>query len=726
MAKWTDNRTAEQKQADRKEKMDHIMKQVTDGTRAVFESERYTQMLKCMSKFHTYSINNIILILSQRPDATLVAGYQAWKTKFHRQVKKGEKGLDILVPASRKVTKEYVEKDEKGRPVLDENGEPVKEKVVSVPYFTTRRVFDISQTEGEPLPTIYNGALTGDVERFEQLKRILVELSPMPVSFEEIEGQAMGYMSRSEQRIVVRSGLSEVQTIKTLIHEIAHAQLHNTEDGEPVKLDQRVRETEAESVAFVVCAALNIDTSDYSFPYLAGWASGKELKELHGSLKRIRQQASENIKFITERMEPLERTQETEIETERITYRIYQVKDEAVELRFMDYGWMEKKGSAISHTNYNCVYTGHISAAGRENAAILDSLFQTFNVNRPKDFTGHSLSVSDVVVLVDAAGTEKPFYVDSFGFKEVPGFLLEQERQNDEQFIFKIGNQYLLLDQSEGWDYNILDSDFQMEEGGHLELLDLDGAVSAICNRYDLIEAHRVLISESDFAQLQQIYTQQPSVTLYLFKEGQQTETRTLTFEDAEQLFQTDRSESYDSAQLQLTYVKDGMLHRYESADRLYFGETNLREQLLEDGAVKQWLDRELLPFLKAHDDLTRIERDAQEKIQSLMQLNEQRDLTANEIGMWEYNSSLQEYVADARTCLNTGAGPMPEQPRLQEFVEQTQQPKEKNPADPSVNRPGSLSDKLRQAAGMAEERNQRQSAPGEAHQQPDRNQKVL
>ena len=709
MARWVDNRTAEEKQADQKKKLDSIMQQVVDGTKAVFESERYKEMLTVMSKFHNYSINNIILIHLQRPDATLVAGYQAWKKKLNRQVRKGEKGIVILAPAGKRV-REYVQTDEHGNPVLDENGEPVKVAVASVPFFTTRRVFDVSQTDGEPLTTIYNGPLQGSVNRFEDLKRVLMELSPLPVSFEAMEGKtAMGYMSRTKQRIVVRTGISELQTIKTLVHEIAHAQLHNNaEDGKPVKLDRRVRETEAESVAFVVCTALGLDTSDYSFPYLAGWASGKELKELRGSLKRIRERASENIKFIAQRMEELEKTQEAILEGGALTYRIYQVKEEAKDLRFMDYGWFEKKGIAVNCSDYNCVYTGQLPAGGKDSEQILNSLFETFNVNHPADFTGHSLSVSDVVVLVDAEGREQAYFVDTFGFREVPDFLREQERVQDQQLFFKVENRYLLLqplEQGQGWDYNLLDADFQMDEGGHFDLRTSDEVVSAVCDRYGMAGSDRVQMTEKDFEQLQQLYTEEPSVTLRLFQGDRDLETRTPSLLEVEQFFHIPDLPC-DSAQLQLTYVKDGLLHHYESARRLHVGDTNLREQLLEDGAVRRWLDKELLPFLNAHLELSGVEREAL-RTTELAQQNAVRQNVYR-----AYSAALKDYVLDARVCLNTGADDMPERPVLQAFIDLEQQRQRVAPSQSRVT--GSLSDRLQRAQQVAEQRNRQQTAPAQ------------
>lgn len=281
----------------RADQLKEITERLEQGVKDIFTSEMYTKYLLTMSKFHNYSFNNTLLIAMQRPDATLVAGYNAWKNKFNRYVKKGEKGIQIIAPAPVKEREERkkIDKDT-GLTVLNESGEPEIEVVERViPWFRVTTVFDYAQTDGEPLPTLEVNELTARVKDYTLLKEAIEQVSPVPIRFGEIEGNAKGYYSHMDKEICVRADMGESQTIKTMIHEVAHAMLHDSDQmkqrGE--EKDQLTKETEAESIAFTVCSALGIDTSDYSFPYVASWASGKELKELKDSMDTIRLTAAD-------------------------------------------------------------------------------------------------------------------------------------------------------------------------------------------------------------------------------------------------------------------------------------------------------------------------------------------------------------------------------------------------------------------------------------------------
>lgn len=281
----------------RADQLKEITERLEQGVKDIFTSEMYTKYLLTMSKFHNYSFNNTLLIAMQRPDATLVAGYNAWKNKFNRYVKKGEKGIQIIapVPVKEREEREKIDKDT-GLTVLNENGEPEIEVVERViPRFRVTTVFDYAQTDGEPLPTLEVNELTARVKDYTLLKEAIEQVSPVPIRFGEIEGSAKGYYSHMDKEICVRADMGESQTIKTMIHEVAHAMLHDSDQmkqrGE--EKDQLTKETEAESIAFTVCSALGIDTSDYSFPYVASWASGKELKELKDSMDTIRLTATD-------------------------------------------------------------------------------------------------------------------------------------------------------------------------------------------------------------------------------------------------------------------------------------------------------------------------------------------------------------------------------------------------------------------------------------------------
>ena len=298
------------------------MKEITDrletGIQELFESERYKAYLTTMSKFHSYSFNNTLLIAMQ--GGQLVAGYNKWKDDFHRNVKKGEKAIKILAPAPFKAKKEVQKLDAQGRPVMGKDGKPVTEvQEIQVPAFKIVSVFDVSQTEGEPLPSIGVEELTGSVERYGEFFKALEQTSPVPIGFEDIPGGSHGYYHLTEKRIAIQEGMSELQTLKTAIHEIAHSKLHAIDPEAPAieqadRPDSRTREVQAESVAYAVCQHYGLDTSDYSFGYVAGWSSGKDLKELKASLETIRATAHELITTIDGHLAQLQKERQTQQE----------------------------------------------------------------------------------------------------------------------------------------------------------------------------------------------------------------------------------------------------------------------------------------------------------------------------------------------------------------------------------------------------------------------------
>ena len=297
------------------------VREITDkleqGIKELFESERFKEYLRTMSKFYSYSFNNTLLIAMQKPDATYVAGYTSWQRNFDRQVMKGEKGIKILAPAPYKAQEEHEKIDPSTqKPVLDADGKPVTETVeIMRPAFKVVSVFDVSQTDGKDLPDIIVDELKGTVENYEAFFDALKRESPVPIFFEDIPGGAKGFFSPVESRIAIQEGMSEIQTVKTAIHEIAHAKLHAFKPDEKAapedKKDRHTKEVEAESVAYTVCQRYGIETSDYSFGYIAGWSSGKETKELKSSLDTIRKTAAEMIEGIDAKLKVLlaEKTQ---------------------------------------------------------------------------------------------------------------------------------------------------------------------------------------------------------------------------------------------------------------------------------------------------------------------------------------------------------------------------------------------------------------------------------
>ena len=423
------------------------LKEITDrleqGIMELFDSDRYKEYLRVMSKFHNYSFNNTLLIAMQKPDASLVAGFQSWKNNFKRNVVKGEKGIKILAPSPFKIKQEMEKIDPATqKPVIGADGKPVKEeKEITIPAFKVVSVFDVSQTEGKELPDIAVDMLTGDVECFKDVFAALEKTSPVPIGFEKIEGNSHGYYHLEEKRIAIDEGMSELQTIKTAIHEIAHAKLHDIDPNAPKeeragRPDRRTREVQAESVAYAVCQHYGLDTSDYSFGYVAGWSSGRELDELKSSLETIRSTAAEIINSIDEHLQEIQKERDKEqaqkgttieaAEPDKDTFSIYQLKrgDETRDFRFEPYDRLAATGHTAEQTNYDLIYTAELAPG-----TSLEDIYTRFNIDHPKDFKGHSLSVSDVVVL-HQNGQDTAHYVDSSGYRQVPEFLQPPEKEN--------------------------------------------------------------------------------------------------------------------------------------------------------------------------------------------------------------------------------------------------------------------------------------------------------
>lgn len=545
------------------EKLKEITDRLEQGIAELFDSECYREYLKVMSKFHNYSFNNTLLIAMQKPDASLVAGFSAWKNNFGRNVMKGQKGIKIIAPSPFKIRQEVEKIDpHTQKPIIGKDGKPVtEEKEVKIPAYKVVSVFDVSQTEGKELPDIAVDELTGDVDRYKDFFAALEKTSPVPIAFENIGGGSHGYYHLEDKRIAINEGMSELQTLKTAIHEIAHAKLHdidlNAPKDEQPRVDRRTREVEAESVAYTVCQHYGLDTSDYSFGYVAGWSSGRELSELKSSLETIRSAAAEIINSIDENLAELQKAQDkeqtagqeqttregqeaapqpeapakadtagkeqpeaaapgksgaqekagaapkeaftpetiyrvrrnpysdsrenshllqayvtqengrakmgdvlytgtpekcrelmgqlkggelTEGDVKQLyakaqetaqtagqdkdTFSIYQIKggDETRDFRFEPYDRLQAAGNVVDRANYELVYTAPLAPE-----TSLEDIYTRFNIDHPKDFKGHSLSVSDVVVL-HQNGQDAAHFVDSVGFRQVPEFLQEQKQ----------------------------------------------------------------------------------------------------------------------------------------------------------------------------------------------------------------------------------------------------------------------------------------------------------
>lgn len=295
-----------------KQRLKDITDSIENGIKELFDSDKYKQYLQTMSRFHRYSVNNQMLIYMQNPNATLVAGYNKWHDQFGRNVKKGEKGIKIIAPTpfKKKVEETKLDPDTK-LPILDDNGKPVtEEKEVQIPMFRVVSVFDVSQTAGKPIPQLASD-LSGNVQNYDAFMEAIKHSSAVPISFEHINNNTDGYFSLDEQKIVIREGMSEVQTVSALLHELAHSKLHNrqakdelqtdepmSDEARKSKIDRNTEEVQAESISFAVCAYYGIKTDENSFGYIASWSKDKELPELKDSLAVINKTSNEMINDI--------------------------------------------------------------------------------------------------------------------------------------------------------------------------------------------------------------------------------------------------------------------------------------------------------------------------------------------------------------------------------------------------------------------------------------------
>ena len=409
--------------AARREQMKQITDKLEAGLREYMSNDvQFKKVLETMAKFHHYSANNVLLIAMQMPTATHVASYTNWQKKFNRQVMKGQKGISIISPAPyKKKTEQEVLDPRTGKPVLGRDGKPKTEEVeVTVPHYKVAKVFDLAQTTGEPLPELDVPELTGTAENYEIFMDAMRAVSPVPIRFDEIEGGAKGYYDSQNKEIVIQNGMSEVQTMKTTVHELAHARLHDRDIMRQKGLvkDQRTRETEAEAVAHVLLSHYQIDSSGYSIPYLASYAGSQDTTALRASLDTIRKTAAEIFDEVEAYV--------AERDVDR--YTIYQIEKDtpADDYIFMGMDFVKEHGYTVSMEYYQDVYRGYLRPGDT-----LDSLYEKFNRDdRPAATQMHSLSMSDIIVL-HKAGEDHAYYVDSIGFTEVPEFFLSPQEQEE-------------------------------------------------------------------------------------------------------------------------------------------------------------------------------------------------------------------------------------------------------------------------------------------------------
>lgn len=673
------------------------MKEITDrletGIQELFESERYTAYLTSMAKFHSYSFNNTLLIAMQ--GGQLVAGYNKWRDDFHRNVKRGEKGIKILAPAPYKVKKEMPKLDEQGQPVMDKDGKPLTEvQETQVPAFKIVSVFDVSQTEGEPLPSIGVDELAGNVEQYEDFFKALEQTSPVPMAFEDIPGGSHGYYHLTEKRIAIQENMSELQTLKTAIHEIAHAKLHAIDPDAPVtkqadRPDSRTREVQAESVAYAVCQHYGLDTSDYSFGYVAGWSSGKDLKELRASLETIRATAHELITTIDGHLAELQQQRQAQQAVEQtVEQAAEQPAPDSVFSKLPPEQQQEMTDSVKAMLQ--TLIDADVKSTGEVTQGTLDAIqTQGFVLSgdgtlqraeaqpepQPQPWNGIDGLLNNKPIMPEATPTERANAL--IDWAERNGQRMgNEERRLIVEYAEAVGNTGKVIELIN----RLCEHGYEMQYG-HVDEL--------VKSRIDRE------IAEAKAAQQPTLDpTAEPVVTI-LFTESPDLEMgQQMPLHEADALFARLDAEHrgggyYDKTDFRIDFTFQGEPHSYSGrqdfGDRdgsliehireyqtFYLNDEKWKDHLTRQGGPEAWAEdhasreaflTEIIPYMELHCNLSRLEQEAQTRLAS------SDTLTPEETA---YYGALVDYAMECRPLLNHGE-PLPEMPKLTDFDQSLQ-----------------------------------------------------
>ena len=671
------------------------MKEITDrletGIQELFESERYTAYLTSMAKFHSYSFNNTLLIAMQ--GGQLVAGYNKWRDDFHRNVKRGEKGIKILAPAPYKVKKEMPKLDEQGQPVMDKDGKPLTEvQETQVPAFKIVSVFDVSQTEGEPLPSIGVDELAGNVEQYEDFFKALEQTSPVPMAFEDIPGGSHGYYHLTEKRIAIQENMSELQTLKTAIHEIAHAKLHAIDPDAPVtkqadRPDSRTREVQAESVAYAVCQHYGLDTSDYSFGYVAGWSSGKDLKELRASLETIRATAHELITTIDGHLAELQQQRQAQQAVEQtVEQAAEQPAPDSVFSKLPPEQQQEMTDSVKAMLQ--TLIDADVKSTGEVTQGTLDAIqTQGFVLSgdgtlqraeaqpEPQPWNGIDGLLNNKPIMPEATPTERANAL--IDWAERNGQRMgNEERRLIVEYAEAVGNTGKVIELIN----RLCEHGYEMQYG-HVDEL--------VKSRIDRE------IAEAKAAQQPTLDpTAEPVVTI-LFTESPDLEMgQQMPLHEADALFARLDAEHrgggyYDKTDFRIDFTFQGEPHSYSGrqdfGDRdgsliehireyqtFYLNDEKWKDHLTRQGGPEAWAEdhasreaflTEIIPYMELHCNLSRLEQEAQTRLAS------SDTLTPEETA---YYGALVDYAMECRPLLNHGE-PLPEMPKLTDFDQSLQ-----------------------------------------------------
>ncbi len=689
------------------------MKEITDrletGIQELFESERYKAYLTSMAKFHSYSFNNTLLIAIQ--GGQLVAGYNKWRDDFHRNVKKGEKAIKILAPAPFKAKKEVPKLDAQGKQVIGRDGKPVTEvQEVQVPAFKIVSVFDVSQTEGEPLPSLGVEELTGGVEQYQDFFKALEQTSPVPIGFEDIPGGSHGYYHLTEKRIAIQEGMSELQTVKTAIHEIAHSKLHAidpeaTPAEQAARPDSRTREVQAESVAYAVCQHYGLDTSDYSFGYVAGWSSGKDLKELRASLETIRATAHELITAIDGHLAELQQqrqAQQEQPEAAPIEQAAEQPNPDGVFSKLPPEQQQamtdEVRAMLQMLIDTDLKITGEVSQGTKE-------AIQTQGFTLSKDGTLEKAEARQPQAWnrIDGILNGKPFMPEAFPNERANALIDLAEKDGQ-----RLGNgeRRLIVEYAEAVDdtqkvmalvNELCEQGYEMQHG------EVDSFVkSRIDSEIAVANAERqITLDPAAEPVVTILWSESPHL-----KDGQQMPLHEAdaVFKSLDEAQRHDREQPgytghwYDKTKFRIDFTMQGQPDNYEGRQDFGDGDGSLIEHIQgyheyyaqdeswknhvlhhegpeaweADKAQREMLLNEFIPYMKQHCNLSRMEQEAQRLLQSGDSLPPEQ--TA-------YLTALVDYVKECRPLLNQGE-PLPEPPQLSDFDKSLQNYKEQVQAE--------------------------------------------
>ena len=692
------------------------MKEITDkletGIMDLFESDRFQAYLDTMARFHNYSFNNTILIAMQ--GGQLVAGYNKWRDEFHRNVKKGEKGIKIFAPAPYKVKKEVPKLDEQGQPVRDKDGNTVTEqKEIQVPAFKIVSVFDVSQTEGEPLPSLGVEELTGDVERYQDFFKALEQTSPVPMAFEDIPGGSHGYYHLTEKRIAIQENMSELQTLKTAIHEIAHAKLHAIDPEAPAaeqqnRPDSRTREVQAESVAYTVCQHYGLDTSDYSFGYVAGWSSGKDLKELKASLETIRATAHELITTIDGHLAELQ--QQRQAQQEQAPAQEQPQAEEPATAFIPEIVYQVRPNPY--HENGGERYLLQAYVTQENGMAKMGDILYRGSEEQCRELMGRlqsgELTADQVKDLYAQQAAEQPAQDSVFSklspeqqqeiTDHVKAVLQQDEAQQEAAYRLENGNILFVQTSEEGFDYTLYGPDYKELEGGQLD--DTEYFLSEACDEIlsglepqgrvvETLTGETLEAFQEAAEQANAIVPPEPVVTI-LFSESPHLEIgQQMLLYEADALFAKLDAEHpgggyYDKTDFRIDFTFQGEAHSYSGrqdfGDRdgsliehirgyqeFYLHDEQWKnhvlkyqgpEALAEDQASRETFVSEIIPYMELHCNLSRLEQEAQRLLTS------GDTLTPEETA---YYNAVADYAKECRPLLNQGE-PLPEMPQLSDF----------------------------------------------------------